>query len=41
MKNLRGMLGVRNINRMRNETIGNIFSVRKSVNEFVSENVVR
>ena len=41
MDNLRGMLGVKRIDRMRNERIRELCNVRKGVDEIIDENVLR
>src|SRR5678816_3422023 len=41
MDNLRGMLGVRRIDKMRNESIRELCGVKKGVNERINENMLR
>ena len=41
MDNLRGILGVRRIDKMRNEHIRGLCGVKKGVNEKINENILR
>src|SRR5678816_1591708 len=41
MENLRGMLGVRRINKIRNERIRELCGVKKGVNERINESTLR
>ena len=41
MDNVRGMLGIKRLDKVRNEKIREVYGIRKGVNEVITENLLR